>query len=427
MNKLYLFWLLIGILFCNSKDVLAAENVANDVFDAMVQTSKAKGYKTTSGYAVGFGSLSVRVANQNFGPAFKVTAPSMKYGCSGIDVNFGAFSLANKDEIIQQMRTLASGAAVYAFGAAVDALCGQCWAQMREWASQINEAGEFLKSSCESMQGDISSLMQDNITPINEWNIFKQSATEGQDSTHDDVYAAQGQKSTETLDESCGDECNYNLLYIKYMESDYATLSRTIGGINRSNKELLSLLMSLVGTYIVDVRNPGSDSSAQPIYKIPTIDIGNFLEGFNNRTNTKKTFVYECTSEGGKFFGDPGFQCLNVSSIEKDNWEGLIPKIENAINNVSEKLKNGSALDDEERIYIGFIPDGYRTLASSLKYEKGLDETIHIMATEVALQITQQLFKNFDVALRDILNSPSTKTLPRHQNEITNVEIKYHK
>lgn len=76
------------------------------------------------GYFMG-GSASVRFDFQNQ-PLVSFTPPSIKVGCSGIDIVMGGFSYMNFEYLVQKMQGILSAAPAFAFQSALGTLCPSC-------------------------------------------------------------------------------------------------------------------------------------------------------------------------------------------------------------------------------------------------------------------------------------------------------------
>lgn len=80
---------------------------------------------------------------------FSFSPPSLSYGCGGIDMTLGAFSMVSLDELVALLRAIPSNALSYGFGQAIHALCPPCWAGMRDVQQQIEDWNKSMKNSCE--------------------------------------------------------------------------------------------------------------------------------------------------------------------------------------------------------------------------------------------------------------------------------------
>lgn len=84
-----------------------------------------KAYEGQSrGYFVG-GSASVRWGFQEQ-PLVSFTPPSLKVGCSGIDLVMGGFSYLNFEHLVQKLQAILSAAPAFAFKIALKTLCESC-------------------------------------------------------------------------------------------------------------------------------------------------------------------------------------------------------------------------------------------------------------------------------------------------------------
>jgi len=104
-------------------------------------------YDTQSrGYVTG-GGISVRTPYDIIQP-FSVSPPSIRAGCSGIDVFLGAFSYINLDQLIEKLRIIGTSALSYGFMMAIETLCPQCYNVMK-WLEDVSRmANSMAMDTC---------------------------------------------------------------------------------------------------------------------------------------------------------------------------------------------------------------------------------------------------------------------------------------
>jgi hypothetical protein len=102
----------------------------------------------SAGYFSG-GGIRIRTPVSNY-QIFSMQAPSLKYGCGGIDAFLGGFSFINKEQLIAMARQIGSTAVTTAFYLALDSMSpelSQLMKRLQEWA---NKANQFNINSCEA-------------------------------------------------------------------------------------------------------------------------------------------------------------------------------------------------------------------------------------------------------------------------------------
>jgi len=104
-------------------------------------------YETQSrGYVTG-GGISVRTPYDIIQP-FSVSPPSIRAGCSGIDVFLGAFSYINLEQLIDKLRMIGTSALSYGFMMAIETLCPQCYNVMKWLEDASRMANQMAMDTC---------------------------------------------------------------------------------------------------------------------------------------------------------------------------------------------------------------------------------------------------------------------------------------
>ena len=406
------------ILFLFAKSVYAStDNIANSVFDGMVNSTPPMGKSTRNGAVIGFGSTSMRVQDSQFFSLYNFQLPSMRYGCSGIDLNLGAFSIANWDSIVQQMRSIASGTLTYAFGTAVDAMCNSCWSHMQTWQNKINKHSEILKGGCEAIATEYldaqGSDLQKALWGSNE---NEKVLAANKDGTFSDVAEAKKSQDTKSLKESCGSECNYNVLFKAFTSSDYKSfLTSFKDGSSLDGIGLIENLMSVTGTYIVDNSDydSGSEFDARIEYKKPILDIKSLLEGGTAYTSNKNATIYRCQNNNGLTPSDEGFKCLKVSEQEQVNFVGLYKYIFDILDQIYTKfrLPSNVELNATERLFLERT--GGQRFYTALASNGAGHDYLEKISKHQALMVTVKVFDFFEQVLNELANTPNKNGIPK--------------
>lgn len=126
-------------------------NMGNYLNDLMSQMKglAPKAYEGQSrGYFVG-GSASVRWGFQNE-PIVSFTPPSLKVGCSGIDVVMGGFSYLNFEHLVQKLQAILAAAPAFAFKIALKTLCEACDNVLTSLENIANAINQLNVDSCQA-------------------------------------------------------------------------------------------------------------------------------------------------------------------------------------------------------------------------------------------------------------------------------------
>ncbi len=124
-------------------------NMGNYLNNLMAQMKglQPKAYEGQSrGYFVG-GSASVRWGFQNE-PLVSFTPPSLKVGCSGIDIVMGGFSYLNFEHLVQKLQAILAAAPAFAFRIALKTLCEACDNVLTSLENIANAINELNVDSC---------------------------------------------------------------------------------------------------------------------------------------------------------------------------------------------------------------------------------------------------------------------------------------
>lgn len=132
-----------------SADLEGRLNAYYDSLGGSASVSPAAMYQGQSaGYFSG-GGLRIRTPVNNY-QLMSFQAPTIRFGCSGIDAFLGGFSFINKEQIIAMARQIGSTAVSTAFYLALDGLSpdlSSLMKRLQEWAQKANQAGI---NSCEA-------------------------------------------------------------------------------------------------------------------------------------------------------------------------------------------------------------------------------------------------------------------------------------
>lgn len=123
-------------------------NYLNELMNQMRGLAPKAYEGQTRGYFVG-GSASVRWGFQNE-PIVSFTPPSLKVGCSGIDIVMGGFSYLNFEHLVQKLQAILVAAPAFAFRIALKTLCESCDNVLSSLENIANAINQLNVDSCQA-------------------------------------------------------------------------------------------------------------------------------------------------------------------------------------------------------------------------------------------------------------------------------------
>lgn len=125
----------------------AEANIDQFLNDAIVEVNTGKTIKTDEGTILYGGGLQMRAPTVNLQP-FSVTAPSIKAGCGGIDLTFGALSYLNVDQIVAMLEGMMANAPGVMFEMALKVICPSCMDTLNALNEMANQINSMNMDSC---------------------------------------------------------------------------------------------------------------------------------------------------------------------------------------------------------------------------------------------------------------------------------------
>ncbi len=250
-----------------------------------------------------------------------VTPPSITAGCGGIDAYLGGFSFINKAQFTSMLRNIGNNSQGYIFNLALQTFAPQIYSITQDLQTTIQKINAASINSCETAE-----MMVDGLV-----GAVTQKSVKGCQS----IAMARGYvsdyKEAETY---CQNPTNLNAIYSwgtmspAEKEKQYSNKNIMWEGLDKNtytglDTPLKELLMSLVGTYVVETIN----GTPTVKYLPPTaIKIEDLLNGTNGAATAE---VYKCGNT------DPG--CLNPTKVNI-SITGYRPLAVTAINDIKAKL-----------------------------------------------------------------------------------------
>ena len=210
-----------------------------------VNVNKPAAYESQAGgYGASFGGLRYRTPVQEVGNFGSVRMPKVSGGCGGIDMDLGGFNFINKDQIVQQLRAIASNAKGMIFQMAIDAVSSMIGGNMKNFANKADFMNKLQMDSCQAA----SKLLNKGSEMLNMEDI---------DGCRENLISNEG-KSFDQADRECtsgGRRVSVNNTPLskdspEFKKGNLAWQIMMQDPYLVANKELAMLLMNMTGTVI---------------------------------------------------------------------------------------------------------------------------------------------------------------------------------
>lgn len=157
MNKILGFLLILSPMLVHGSKIEQKMQAYFDSFGSSSNVNSAEIYKgQKAGYATG-GGLTVRNRVLNTTPA-TIDLPKVDAGCGGIDIYSGGFSFINSEELINNLKSIASSSQGYAFMLALETVSPQIANNIKQMQSWANEINNMNINSCETASQLVGSV-----------------------------------------------------------------------------------------------------------------------------------------------------------------------------------------------------------------------------------------------------------------------------
>lgn len=266
-----------------------------------------------AGYYTG-GGMVMRQKSKVIQP-FNVSLPRMNMGCGGIDMYFGSMSMMKSQEMVQLLRSMATGIPTYAFQLGLKTMAPQLENLMTQIRKTVQDMNALMLDSCQMSQNIVGGLWPKDTEASEQ--ICKDSMRGG----GEDWFGAQKHCQKEGEADKKVKEAqkkNPDLLHGEYNLTWHVL--KKIPGYS-DDKDFAYFVMTAVGTVISK-----KDEKAQQGFKIHTIegkaDQGDFVQAWLKGGQAP---YYTCDEED---------KCLNLkmNSFEIDGDIGVKQELQRRIN-----------------------------------------------------------------------------------------------
>lgn len=378
-----------------------SSSIANDLnhfFDNLGFSSNVTGSHSYESQAAGFasiGSIYARSQPQNI-QVIHVDAPGFRSGCAGIDLYAGGFSYISGDQIVKFMQSILSSSGGYALNLALETELpemGHALQFSQKLAADLNnnnlnscELGEVASAAVwpknRAAHQRICEDLGKNNGAFSDWAEARQKCSTG------------GEIEKRMNEAKSNPEYKDQVLVDTNVVWDVLKKNRFMQGDNKSLKELY---MSISGTIIFDKKGA--------LQAYPSLA---------NNQNFIKAMLY-----GGEI---PSYQCKNedclVIDAEKTHTIGmndaLVNKVQIILERVYNHIKQGTALDPEDRGLMEMVEAPvFNLISASASQNIGIQSAYELSQT-IATDLLAQYLSN---SLQTIHAALLSKDIGSHNEE----------
>ncbi len=398
---------IISTLLCFT--TLAKADVKTFLDNAVIEIENPATVQTNTHNVYFGGGFHMRVPRTNFQP-FQVVAPSVKAGCGGIDITFGAFSYFNKEYLVDFLKKMVAQAPAIAFWTAVQTLCPQCKQLQAELTKLANQINSLNFDSCETSQklgGTIGSWFGTTLNRALDIGTTGPDWLKSLNEAISDTTTFINTTFTNTMT-SAG--CNPSLrsCYLHFLNSSQTSLldySLETNTYFASDTGFKNIVRALTG----DIKKLGTsgENKLKLIYIAPSAaggEIENIIKGLMGLESNCGVWTYSnaLSSDGSTISASTNTIC----SFVKNKVDDIITKIENR-----QPLSN----DDLQFLSMFRIPvyKIFNTLSmqpgalEAVKYE-----LIKMLTAELTYEVLSAIFSDYNHIGSKLLNASQDKYLP---------------
>ncbi len=372
----------------------SVQSQMDEIFGDMTHTTQPGVFESQSRGVLTGGSFTTKSKIMD-ASLMHLELPSVKAGCAGLDMFGGSFSFINTDQIIQLLRTVAANAKGYAFQLAIEAVSASMGTNLENWQKKIQAMNSQLGNSCQLAQGivndsmDAMGLQSKHQTEASFLSIgkgikddwFEQTQNTDGNSSFDDLQ----NHSPEDLKELTG-----NIVWQQLIENDVK------GWFPGGDDELLEIIMTISGTYILEVLEKNRDGEKKsPV--APRAVAGNSKILKDLIDGSDEVEILLCGSaEGCTGFG--------TSGTKKVKLEGFTTKLKDALlgadgkAGIVAKFRDPSAkFEPQEEALMSNLPSttGFIIRQLSVSSPDSASDFVHNAAPVIALTMTYELISSF--------------------------------
>lgn len=321
------------------------------------------------------GNLSLRMPQETTQLA-TVQLPSMRAGCGGIDIFSGGFSFINADQLVANLKAIASNAGGYVFLLALKMLSPTIANQLetlQDWTQKMNAMNI---NSCEAAQ----TLVDSAWTKIDANSKYLCQALANEDGTYSDPIAARHGCSSNTAKNLANqDPTSKNVIPINTNLAWEAVKRQPLFA---NNQQLGELMMTLSGSVIYSCPT-GSDADG---CKVTVLPAGVWDQGTINILMDGGTVrVHQC-DETSKCLAPLQFgKSVTIAPTSAFKWQ-----VTNMLLGITDRIRSRQALTASQQEFLGMVSlPVHKMLSVNVAYNKQMADQAVTQYTEIiALDLT---------------------------------------
>lgn len=378
-----------------------------DAFDVYTSVPATQ-YQGVSMKGVVGGSFHARNNQLYNRDVYSVQFPSFEAGCGGIDAFSGAFSLITKDEIVQMARGIAQGAPGYFFNLAVDTVCPDCAANMKELSKRLNSYNNMTRDACNKFW--------DSAVDMSGAKTELQTFRDGQVSKVDNLFTSIGSNldsaesyfsdlSTPSTNGAVPNDVTTaqakEMNEINAVFDLFNLITDDFDDVLSIDYEPYELFMSLFGQAAVNVVDGATGPDVKRTIKLPTVTVKDLLFGNEADVITMTT----CNLSTDPLCLEPVAKIIS--------WEGLIPKYQKLIYNTDianlgmiNRMAMGQTLPADQDMFKRAYPYNYEDYAKKCYFGAAESVSQHL-ASQAAIETVRSVLINMQQeSIVNIANNP---------------------
>ncbi|MCA2420914.1 conjugal transfer protein TraH [Vibrio parahaemolyticus] len=375
-----------------------------EIFGMMTTATGSQVYESQKRNGVAFGTFSARFSMYQ-PKVINFQAPSMNAGCGGIDFFAGSISLIKKEELVQMGRSIAAGAAVYAFNLAVESICPSCAQGMAWIQDKLDDFNDLVSMSCQDTvdalseakvgqglaksltdtvnkdgwQERLGSYAETKVDAMSSWGDFFSERSEDGDAKSVKVPGLKGNIVWDALGAAKVDQWSFATGWEK--------------------DDIQELIMSLIGTKVITVGD-GDELETTPYAK--TVSAEDLL--YNKEG--EKIELLRCDTSETKI--DNRLPCTKIKSgsAAKVEWEGIYPRALKLLNGdgsevgIRKRILTKQNLTSEQQKFVENADVPMMTWLFMTGKDDGAQEAI---ANLVAYRVAEKSLQDLMYQLQEIL------------------------
>lgn len=370
MKIRHAYFLTIAILLLISAlSTSANAGWVDDWIDQKTETSpgyfkgQQRGYYTAGGFSARW--------YQGNDYLFTAEPPRVKYGCGGIDVNLGAFSLLEDPDYLMNKfeRIIGPAVASYAFDIALDTLCPQCAKAMKSLESISDMLNQIQINDCQASQVLVAKTFGKEDAPkyraaVDSWEAMTQGVEDSWHEIKEGWQENNDKPLTNDADKITGCPGELRSIFDGYSGKSILQVSSEMRGYPDS---YMDLARGLVGDVIIESRDQGNGNISFIPKEIPpcpqnkTMSTEGFLKGS----------IYARPSTGG--------DCYQVNDANRE----LAQWAQQTLEQIADNIRNDAPLTAAQQSFIDSFPlPIYSTLKSAVKTNQ--EEMVVVMFADIA-------------------------------------------